>query len=209
MAMLAAVFAGLYLLGNFVAERVAEQFDLVVHVRSEPVIHRMIMTATAIYMALMATPFMPGVEVALSMILVFGVRICFLIYVSTVLALILPYLAGRLVPARYCSRAFGFLGLERAQHLVNLIGPMSGQERLKFLVDETPNRWGPFVLRHRYVALGIALNLPGNILIGGGGGIAMLAGMTGLYSFPAYLLTIIVAVAPLPLAIIVTEKFLT
>jgi hypothetical protein len=49
------------------------------------------------------------------------------------------------------------------------------------------------------------LNIPGNIVIGGGGGIAMIAGLTGLYSFPRYLLTIAIAVAPIPLAITLTE----
>lgn len=36
----------------------------------------------------------------------------------------------------------------------------------------------------RYVALAVLLNIPGNVVIGGGGGIAFAAGMTRLFSFP-------------------------
>jgi hypothetical protein len=45
----------------------------------------------------------------------------------------------------------------------------------------------------------------GPLIRGGGGGIAMIAGMTGLYSLPRYLLTVAIAVAPVPLIITLTE----
>jgi hypothetical protein len=64
---------------------------------------------------------------------------------------------------------------------------------------------GPFLVRHRFIALAIVLNIPGNIIIGGGGGIAMIAGMSGLYSLPRYLLTVAIAVAPIPFVISLTE----
>jgi hypothetical protein len=47
----------------------------------------------------------------------------------------------------------------------------------------------------------VLINLPGNMLVGGGGGIALVAGMTRLFSWPAFLLTVAVAVAPVPLLI--------
>lgn len=198
-------FLGLYLLGQFIADMVIQQLGLVMSVRTEPTVHRLIMTASAIYIGLMAVPFMPGAEVGISMILVFGYKICLLVYVSTVVALIPPYLVGRLVPARYCVRVFSFLGLIRLRRLVEEIAPLSSEERLVFLLNRTPGRVGPFLLRHRFLALGILFNVPGNTLIGGGGGIAMMAGFTGLYPLPAYLLTIALAVAPVPLVITLTE----
>jgi hypothetical protein len=203
--MIGAAFLGLYILGQFVADVVVQQFGFVMHVRSEPTFHRLIMTASAIYIALMAIPFMPGVEVGISMILFFGPKICFLIYFGTVLALIPPYLVGRLIPARYCARAFDFVGLTRARRLMDQIAPLSADQRLAFLMENAPSRVAPFLLRHRYLALAVVLNLPGNMLIGGGGGIAMLTGVTGLYSLPAYLLTVALAVAPVPLIITLTE----
>lgn len=48
----------------------------------------------------------------------------------------------------------------------------------------------------------VGLNLPGNALIGGGGGIALMAGMSRLFSFPLFLLSLTVAVSPVPLAIL-------
>ena len=56
-------FVVVYLVGSFLADMVVHQFDFVMHVRSEPTLHLMIMTATAIYMVLMAIPFMPGAEI--------------------------------------------------------------------------------------------------------------------------------------------------
>jgi hypothetical protein len=47
----------------------------------------------------------------------------------------------------------------------------------------------------------VALNLPGNTLLGGGGGIALMAGLSGLYPMPAYLTTVAIAVAPVPLLV--------
>jgi len=189
----------MYLLGQYIADMVMQRFDLVMNVRSEPTFHRLIMTVSGIYMALMAIPFMPAVEVGLSMIAFFGAKICFLIYVLTILALIPPYFVGRLVPAKYCAKAFEFFGLTKAQHLMERVAPLSTDRRLSYLLDKVPTRIGPFLLRHRFLALAVVLNIPGNMVIGGGGGIAMLAGMSGIYPLSAYLLTIAIAVAPLPL----------
>jgi len=49
----------------------------------------------------------------------------------------------------------------------------------------------------------VALNIPGNYVIGGGGGIALIAGVSRVYSIPGFLLTILLAVAPVPLAVVV------
>ena len=205
MLLIGAAFLGVYLIGQYITEMVVERFDLVMHVRSEPMFHSLIMTASAIYIALLATPFMPGAEIGITMILLLGSKICFLVYVCTVTALIPPYLIGRLIPAKYCARFLGFVGLSKAQQLVERIAPLSAHKRLDYLLENAPSRIGPFLVRHRYVALAVVLNIPGNIVIGGGGGIAMVAGMSGLYSLPRYLLTIAIAVAPIPLIIVLTE----
>lgn len=204
-ALIGVAFLAAYLVGHIVADMALRQFDPVMHVRSEPTFHRLIMTASGIYIVLTAIPFMPGAEVGISMILLFGSKICFLVYVSTVLALIPPYIVGRLIPARYCARAFEFVGLTKAQRMIEHIAPLAADQRFAHLLHNAPTRFGPFLVRHRFVALAVVLNLPGNVIIGGGGGIAMLAGMTGLYSAPSYLLTIAVAVAPVPLVITLTE----
>ena len=195
----------LYFVGQFVADVILQRFDLVMYVRSEPTFHRLIMTASSVYVALMAIPFMPGAEIGISMILLFGSKICLLVYVCTVIALIPPYIIGRLISPKYCARMFGFVGLMAAQRLVEQIAPLSAEQRLAYLVERAPTRFGPFFVRHRFLTLAVLLNIPGNIVIGGGGGIALIAGMTRLYSLPTYLMTVSIAVAPVPLIIAFSE----
>jgi len=57
----------------------------------------------------------------------------------------------------------------------------------------------PFLLRHRYLVLAVLFNLPGNAIIGDGGGIALIAGMSRLFPFPKYVLLVCVAITPVPL----------
>jgi hypothetical protein len=80
------------------------------------------------------------------------------------------------------------------------------EDRLTFLASKAPNRYVPFLLRHRYLALAVLVNLPGNIVIGGGGGIALVAGASRLYSLPRFVATIAIAVSPVPLAVLVFGK---
>jgi len=167
-------------------------------------LHRIIMTATILYIIFTAIPFVPGVEIGLGMILILGAKICFLVYVSTVIALTLAYLAGRLIPAEIGAQAFGFIGLTKAQRLMERLAPLSAHERVDFLLNSSPAKPVPYLVRYRYLALAVLFNLPGNTLIGGGGGIALLAGMTRLFPFPLFLLTIAVAVSPVPLIISLT-----
>jgi hypothetical protein len=53
----------------------------------------------------------------------------------------------------------------------------------------------------------VAVTLPGNTLLGGGGGIALAAGMSGVYRLPTYVATVAVAVAPVPLLVLLGARF--
>lgn len=194
----------LYLLGRFVAHMLVDQFSLHVRARNELLLHRAIMTATVVYIVLMAVPFMPAVEIGFSMLVIFGAEIAFLVYVSTVLALTIAYVIGRLLSRELAAEAFRVVGLTKAENLANRLAPLSADERISLLVRDTPARVVPHIVRHRFLALAVLLNIPGNVVIGGGGGIALLAGMTRLFPFPAYLLTVALAVAPVPLIISIT-----
>jgi hypothetical protein len=57
------------------------------------------------------------------------------------------------------------------------------------------------LLRHRYLALALALNPPGNVVLGGGGGVALAAGCNRPFSLPGVALTVALATAPAPLAV--------
>ena len=47
---------------------------------------------------------------------------------------------------------------------------------------------------------------PDNFVIGGGGGISLIAGVSKLYSAPGFLMTMAIAVAPIPMAILIFGK---
>jgi hypothetical protein len=91
--------------------------------------------------------------------------------------------------------------MRRAADLVARAAPLSRDARLALLLDGAPPRLVALALRRRYVALALALNIPGNALIGGGGGIALLAGVSGLFAPVPTVLAFAIAVSPVPLAI--------
>jgi hypothetical protein len=91
--------------------------------------------------------------------------------------------------------------MTRAAAFLKSIEKLDGQQRLQVLIEKAPIRFLPFLLRHRYLSLAVALNLPGNFIVGGGGGIALFAGISRLFSVPAFILTVALAVSPVPLAV--------
>ncbi len=152
-----------------------------------------------VYILLMSLPFMPGIEVALAIVMIFGAKGAWLVYMATLAALLLSFLAGRFVPALLLARLLGWLHLERARALVERLEPLTPDEKLALLTEKAPVRLLPFLLRHRYLAVAVAFNLPGNIVIGGGGGIALAAGLSGLFRLHLYVLMVALAISPVPL----------
>ena len=88
-----------------------------------------------------------------------------------------------------------------ANKLLKDIDSRNNEDRLEHLINETSNRFLRGLIRSRYLALGVALNIPGNFLIGGGGGIALFAGISRMYTYVGFLITIVIAVAPIPIAV--------
>ena len=197
-ALYVALVSGGWLLGRWLTHTA----ELDIRPSNEPELHALIMGSVVVYVLASALPFVPGAEIGFVLIMMLGVQIIPLVYISMLLALTLSYLVGRLIPARVVAGIFGFCGLKGARDLVLRIAPLSTHARLDMLIARAPQRILPFLLRHRYLALFVALNLPGNTLIGGGGGIALAAGMSGIYPIGPYAMTIAVAVAPVPLLIL-------
>ena len=153
------------------------------------------------YSLLIAIPFVPGIEIGLTLIVMQGAAVVPFVYVATVAGLILAFLAGRFLPYHWLHRVFLDLRMTRACALIERIEPLSEQRRLALLRQKLPNRLGQFAVQFRYVALALLINMPGSALLGGGGGIVMVAGLSRFYSIPATLLTIVIAVSPLPLLV--------
>ena len=126
------------------------------------------------------------------------------VLVATVVALGLACLIGKILPVGLLATFFGSLGLQRAKGLVERLEPLGPEQRLGVLVDHAPKKIVPILLKHRYIAIIVALNIPGNAIIGGGGGIALLAGMSGLFTVPRFLLTVAIAALPVPLFVMIT-----
>lgn len=121
-----------------------------------------------------------------------------------VVALLLSYLVGRFVPYTATAAALEFVGLRKARDMALRMAPLDAVARPGFLTANAPRRIVPFLLRRRFLVLAVMINLPGNTLIGGGGGIALVAGMSGIYPLPRFLLTIALAVAPIPVLVLTT-----
>jgi len=168
-------------------------------------IHIMI-AGVLFYAVLMAIPFVPGVEISLALLATFGPRIAPAIYIATVIALALSCLIGRQVPLGLMGSMFGALGLERARALVLRLVPLTAEQRFGLLLELAPARIVPTLLRHRYITLMVALNIPGNAVVGGGGGIALLAGMSGLFTLPRFTLAVALAALPVPLFIMLAGR---
>ncbi len=164
-----------------------------------------IAAATLAYVVLMALPFCPGIEVGLALIVLVGPEIVPVVYLATVVALMLAFLIGRFVPPHAVIEMLGLLRLSRARELLLRIEPLEAEQRLHFLLRAGRPRVLRWLLEHRCVAVAIALNTPGNLVLGDGGGIALAAGFSRLFSLRQFALTVALAVSPVPLAVLLLQ----
>ncbi len=184
------------------AHMVREALNLTIMPENEQQFHRAIMMGTLAYVGLLALPFVPGAEIGLAMLAALGPGIAPLIYVATVASMMLAYTIGRFLPISLLERVLSTLRMTRAAGLVARAAPLSQDERLAMVLGDDPGPMLGFGLRYRYIAMALAVNTPGNSIIGGGGGIMMMAGLSGLFSPVPTFLTIAIAVSPVPLAVI-------
>jgi len=150
-----------------------------------------------IYALFLAMPFVAGVEIGLLIMAIFGETGVLVAYVGTLIGLSLAYGAGRLLPTSLLQKWLQKLGL---QHKVEDVDDLLEQ----MVRGETwLCRFGEALLRNRYVTLAVCLNFPGNSVIGGGGGLSLLSGMSKrLISWPYFLLMTAIATLPIPLLVL-------
>ncbi|TFL16543.1 hypothetical protein [Jannaschia formosa] len=191
----------LVLAATWGAHLVRDALDLRIMPGNEQSVHRAIMLGALAYVGLLAMPFVPGAEIGLAMLAAFGAAIAPLVYGATVLAMMLSYGLGCALPPAALARLLALLRLRLASDLAMRAASLPREERLALLLDGAPPGIAALLLRRRYVALGLAINVPGNGLIGGGGGIMMMAGLSGLFAPVTTLLTVTLAVSPVPVAI--------
>ncbi|SMX36221.1 hypothetical protein [Maliponia aquimaris] len=194
----------LVLLATWGAHLVRDALDMTLMPENEQGVHRAIMLGVSVYVVLLALPFVPGAEIGIALLTAFGAAIAPLVYGATVLAMLLAYCVGRFLPVTLLARLLALLYLRRAAALIERAAPLPRAERAALLLEGAPPGVVALALRHRYLALALALNIPGNVVIGGGGGIMMLAGISGIFAPLPTLLAVLVAVSPVPLVIALT-----
>lgn len=156
-----------------------------------------LMICALVYVVLLSVPFVPGVELGLLLMMVFGRVGIIVAYLSTVGGLSLAYAVGRWLPAHLVSPWLQKLGVFEVDR--------NSDDSLRVLMDRAKvgrklqHRLRSFFLRYRYIALAFLFNLPGNALLGGGGGISLVCGTSKQFPWKWFLLTTIVATAPIPL----------
>ncbi len=161
----------------------------------------MLVVLLLVYALLIAIPFVPGIEIGLMLLAVNGAWIAPWIYIATVTGLLFAYAAGEWVPYARLHRILADLHMRRACALLQRIHPLSREERVDALCDNAPKMLRPFISRYHYLFVAAVINLPGNAVIGGGGGILFLIGLSRLFRPAAVALTLALAVMPVPLAV--------
>lgn len=137
-----------------------------------------LLVACLVYAALLAVPFIPAVEIGLLIMVVFGQAGAVGAYLATVVGLNLAYVVGRV--------------LGRGLIPDDMHAPPGVSARLQSLARRVSGERLPIV------ALALLLNLPGGMLVGGGGGVALVYGATRMLYWPAFAATVAVATALLP-----------
>ena len=164
-----------------------------------------------IYVLLLSLPFVPGVELGLLLMCVFGKEGIVFVYFATIAGLSLAFLIGRLLPKRWVESRLQKLGFSQtcdnpADEIDGMLDNLSHNRKF------CQNRFRSFLSKYRYLAIAVLFNAPGNYLIGGGGGISLACGISRSISWKWFLLTVVLAVSPVPLlaflGVIQLEAFL-
>ena len=179
----------------------AHQINFQLYPRHEPYLHLVVLGSFALYILLMTLPFMPGIEIGLTLMLFLGSKGVILVYCCTLIALSISFLIGKRIPLQKFAKFLGWLHLKKARDLILEMEHLSPNERVAILHKKAPARFIPYLLNHRYLAIAFLLNLPCNAVIGGGGGIGLIVGMSGLITYTRYLITIAVSISPVPIVI--------
>lgn len=158
-----------------------------------------VLIAVAIaYAALIAVPFVPGIEIGITLMMIRGAEVAPMVYIATVAGLLAAYFIGRFVSYDWLHRVLMDLRLKRACRFLERTKDLARQQRLDMLRGWLPDWLGGVALNFRYVTLALLINLPGNAVAGGGGGICMMAGWSRLFAPWLVVLTIALAVLPVP-----------
>ncbi len=159
---------------------------------------RVLIAGGIIYILLLSLPFVPGVELGVLLMCSFGKEGIVFVYLATIAGLCLAFWIGRLVPKNWVRVGLEKIGLSRFD-MIQSDGIEKIADHLHTGRKFFPARLWPFLVKYRYLAIAVSINLPGNYILGGGGGISLACGTSRSVSWKWFLLTIVLAVSPVPL----------
>ena len=153
-----------------------------------------------IYSLLLSLPFVPGVELGILLMCAFGKEGVVLVYLATIAGLSLAFLFGRLIPRPWVDAWLERLGDSRScsdhPNGIEQMAECMSPGRKHF-----PSWLKSFLAKYRYFTVAVLVNLPGNYLLGGGGGISIVCGASRRISWKGFLVTIVLAVSPVPILV--------
>jgi len=157
----------------------------------------MLLLAGFAYLLVLSIPYVPGIEIGLLIMVLFGPTGVLVAYLATVGGIVLAFAAGRNLPASLTCRWLAHIGLSNLAASPDLV-------IRKLTVGGNSSRpWttkvGSMLLSYRHIALAVCLNLPGNSALGGGGGIGLICGLGRTFNWKEFVGTVIVAVSPVPI----------
>ena len=153
-----------------------------------------LLTIFVLFVVTAAVPFVPGAEIGVMLMILFGKPVVIPVYLGMIAALIFSFLAGRLIPKTTLHRWFAAVGQHRIAEAVTRLSDRRCQ-----MPRGTDRTICNTITRNRYFILCAMLNIPGNSAIGGGGGIAFAAGACELFTLRGFVLSVALAVCPVPL----------
>lgn len=193
--------------GHMLGVYVQELMDLQLAARELLMRNGLIIPIILIYIVLISLPFIPGAEIGFSMLVIFGADFAGVLYLATVAALTLSFSIGRLAPSHSLDRALAWLGFARTAQMLSEQRSKSQPPHASLIDTYQFPRWAHWLFRHKLLALIALINTPGNSLIGGGGGIALAAGVTRLMTFRDFFIGTSLAVAPVPFFVTIAAWF--
>lgn len=188
------------------SEQITERVEAWLMPVDPSMIEKIIILSLLAYVLLMSLPFLPGAEIGLALLTAFGGAIAPAVYVATILALTLAFAVGRFVPCEVTARWLAAFGLKRGAALVRQLGGEAPGDAADFIARRTESPFLRGLLRYRYVALALLINMPGNVILGGGGGLALAAGLSRAFHPALFALTVAIAVMPVPLTFLLASR---
>ncbi len=196
-----AIIIGLVVLVKYGLDGLSDKMALLESDAAAGAMTGLIVTVLIGYALLIATPFVPGVEIGIAILMIQGADAAPVVYLATVSGMALAFVSGQYLSLDWLSRTCADLYMFRLCTILHRIKSTSRSDRLASLNDRMPRWLAPVLVGYRYVTLGLLINLPGNIALGGGGGIMIGAGLSRLFQTGYVVLTIALATLPVPLAV--------